>query len=83
MAVKKMKKNIKIENSLNEIGLLLGIKKEDIKTILKNRKGLIAITGIIVAASIAGNLNSVCLRYLPPGPQDFAVFDKFPFSFLF
>lgn len=78
-----MKCNLKIENSLSEIGQTLGIKKQDIKMILKHRKGLLTIVGIIFAALVATNLNSVCLRYLPPSPQDFAIFDKFPFSFLF
>lgn len=78
-----MKCNSKTENSLSEIGQTLGIKKEEIKMVLKQRKSIIAFAGIIFATLIASNLNSVCLRYLPPSPSDFAVFNKFPFSFLF
>lgn len=73
----------KIEKSLSVIGLPLGIKKEQIKQILKHRKGLLTIVSIVFAALIAGHLSSVCLRYLPPGPQDFAMFNRFPFSLLF
>jgi len=77
-----MTRKNQIEGNLCRIGQMLNLRKEDIKMTLKHRKGLLAIIGIIIVALMARDLNSVCLKYLPPSPQDFAVFNKFPFSFL-
>lgn len=60
-----------IENNICRIGQILNFGSEEIRKTLKNRNILVMKTGFIIAALIASNLNSVCLKYLPPGPQDF------------
>ena len=78
-----MTRKNQIESNLCRIGRILGLGSEKVKITLKNRKTFIMIAGIIIAALAARNLSSVCLKYLPPGPQDFAIFNRFPFSLLF
>ena len=81
-----MKKNTKIENILYEIGQTMDLKKEEIKTTLKNKKGPI-VMGIFFLAAITlmGNFATLGARYKGITPLDFlgVLFDKFPFSFLF
>ena len=80
-----MKSSPKLEKSLNEIGQIIGIKKEEIKNTLKHRKNTILISLVfLLAVAIFGNLNMLLgKRYIIVSPSDFDVFNKFPFSFLF
>jgi hypothetical protein len=80
-----MKKSPNMEKSLNEIGQIIGIKKEEVKNILKHRKNSILIGIIfILAVAMFGNLNMLLgKRYIVVSPSDFNFFNKFPFSFLF
>lgn len=80
-----MRKNTKLEKSLNEIGEIIGIKKEEIKMTLKHRKNSILIGLVfILALAFVGNLNMLLgKRYIVVSPSDFNFFNRFPFSFLF
>jgi len=80
-----MKKSPNMEKSLNEIGQIIGIKKEEVKNILKHRKNSILIGLVfILAIAVFGNLNMLLgKRYIVVSPSDFNFFNKFPFSFLF
>jgi hypothetical protein len=60
-----------IENNLCRIGQILNFGSEEIRKTLKNRNIFVMKAGFIIAALIACNLNSVCLKYLPLGSQDF------------
>jgi hypothetical protein len=81
----KMDKNIKLQETLEEIGQIMGIKKQEIKNTLKQRKNSI-ITGIIflLALAIFGNLKMLLgSMYITVSPTDFNLFNNFPFSWLF
>jgi len=80
-----MNKSVKLEESLTEIGQIMGIKKQEIKNILKHRKNSILIGVVfLLAVAIFGNLNMLLgKRYIVVSPSDFNLFSKFPFSWLF
>ena len=80
-----MKNNPKLEKTLNELGQIVGIKKEEIKQTLKHRKNPIILGLVFIIALIAfGNLNMLLgKRYISVSPLDFEFFKRFPFSFLF
>ena len=81
-----MKKNIKLEKMLCELGQSLKVGKEEIKTTLKSKKGpIVAGAIILVGTIITGNLAYLGQRYAAISPIDFwsILSEKFPFSLLF